>query len=185
MFDESNIKPVFSEAEIERRITELAKEIYDYYEEKGEAFWILYPEKGAKVFAEKLRQQFITLEVESKRCQGIISIRASRTKGAAFLNEVTIEELSPQSLAGKNILLVEDIIDQGVTIDAILAQIGGVINSCRICVLIEKVEDTEKPVKPDYVGFEVAEGWVVGMGMDLNEHGRKLPFIGVIESGSC
>ncbi len=181
-FDQSAIKQVFSAEEILYRVKELALDVYRFYEKQREDFVILYLEKGARIFAENLQQEIIRLDANPGIYRGLTSIAASRTTGMGFVDEVRLEGFCPQELAGRNILLVEDIIDQGVTLAAILGQLNGVAKSCQVCVLVDKIEDRTKSVKLDYVGFQITEGWVVGFGMDVDEWGRDLPFIGVVDS---
>lgn len=177
-----SIKPIFSEEKILGRIRELAVEIHDYYEKRKDDFWILYLEKGAKVFAEKLQQEIIELDTRQERYQGIFSMTAKRTDGTGFLEKVRLEDFQIQEIQDKNILLVEDIIDQGITLAAVVKLIKNTVNSHRVCVLVDKIEDRKEVIELDHVGFQVTEGWIIGFGMDVAEQGRDLPFIGVMES---
>jgi hypoxanthine phosphoribosyltransferase len=176
-----SIRQVFSAEEVAQRIKELARDVYSYYNGRKEEFWILYLEKGARIFAERLEREIIKLDTRPGSYRGIMSITASRTRGKGFLDEIRLEDFNPQDMEGKNVLLVEDIIDQGVTLAAVIERFRDVVNSYRTCVLVDKTEDRRKSVKLDHVGFQIAEGWVVGLGMDVAEQGRDLAFIGVID----
>lgn len=181
MSEIGTIKQLYSAEEIRKRVKELAQDVYRYYDDRNEDFSILYVEKGARIFAESLREEIIRLDSVRGRYQGIFSITVSRTKGAGFLDEIKLENFQPQEIEGKNILLVEDIIDQGVTVDTILEKIKPVANDWKVCVLVDKTEHRKKAVQIDYAGFRVDSGWVVGVGMDVDEKGRDLPFLGIVD----
>ncbi len=181
MLDRNSIKVLFSEKSVRRRIKELAREICNYYSIRNESFWVLYVEKGAKIFAGMLKEEISKQDVH-QHYKGMSSMTAKRTEGMGFAENVTLGEFDPQVLKGKNILLVEDIIDQGITLSAILKRLRTIADSCRVCVLINKPEHREKTVALDYVGFRVEKGWVVGVGMDIAEEGRDLPFIGIVQA---
>nr|MCR5388980.1 hypoxanthine phosphoribosyltransferase [Lachnospiraceae bacterium] len=85
-------------------------------------------------------------------------------------------------LAGKNVLVVEDIIDTGRTLSYLLDNLrkrGP--KSLRLCALLDKPERRVADVKVDYRGFEIPDEFVVGYGMDYDQRYRNLPFIGVVE----
>jgi hypoxanthine phosphoribosyltransferase len=87
-------------------------------------------------------------------------------------------------IVGRNVLLVEDIIDSGHTLN----YIGRVLrarnpDSLRICALLDKAERREVDVKLDYIGFQIPNKFVFGYGLDLDEVYRNLPFIGVVKPG--
>jgi hypoxanthine phosphoribosyltransferase len=180
IFEPDRIQKLFSAAEIHCRIEELAQEIYHDYAQRQEDFWILYLERGARLFAENLKHKIIKLDSGHGRYRGLQSITTSRTRGAGFLHEIKLDGFQPQEVAGKNILLVEDLADQGHTLAAVAGRLKNLANSYRTCVLVDKTEDRQVPVTLDHIGFQIARGWVVGMGMDLAEYGRDLPFIGII-----
>jgi hypoxanthine phosphoribosyltransferase len=84
-------------------------------------------------------------------------------------------------VAGRHVLILDDILDTGVTLATIREKLeaGGPL-SVRICVLLEKRCTRMRPVEPDYVGFEIADEFVVGYGLDYMERYRNLPCIGVL-----
>jgi hypoxanthine phosphoribosyltransferase len=88
------------------------------------------------------------------------------------------------SIAGKNVLLVEDIIDSGNTIASLLAMLKTRNpKSLKICTLLNKSERRESEVPVHYVGFEIPNKFVFGYGLDLDEYFRNLPVIGVVRPG--
>jgi len=95
--------------------------------------------------------------------------------------EVRIRRDLDNALAGRDVLLIEDIVDTGYTLRTIMALMGfRGARSVRVCVLLDKACRRETPVHVNYRGFEVDDVWVVGYGLDHNELYRNLPYIGVL-----
>ena len=88
-----------------------------------------------------------------------------------------------ESIEGKDVLIVEDIIDTGRTLSYLIEHLKGrKPNTLKLCTLLDKPERRKYDVKVDYVGFEIPDEFVVGYGLDCNEHYRNLPYIGYIET---
>ncbi len=86
------------------------------------------------------------------------------------------------NITGRHVLVVEDIVDSGRTLEYITRLLGTRMPaSLRVCALLDKVERREVPVSLDYVGFEIPDQFVFGYGLDLDELYRNLPFIGVVD----
>ena len=82
------------------------------------------------------------------------------------------------NVEGRNVLLVEDIVDSGRTLAHVLEMLRTRLpKSLRVCVLLDKKERREVPVQVDYVGFDVPDRYIFGYGIDIDEHYRHLPFI--------
>jgi hypoxanthine phosphoribosyltransferase len=98
--------------------------------------------------------------------------------------EVRIKRDIDLSIRGKDVILVEDIIDTGWTLRTILDlfRFRGA-RSVKLCALLDKHEAREVDVPIDYCGFRIGREFVVGYGLDFNERYRNLPYIGVVESG--
>ena len=87
-----------------------------------------------------------------------------------------------QPLAGRDVLVVEDIIDSGRTLHYLLGMLRARNpRSLKLCTLLDKPERREMDVKVDYTGFEIEDRFVVGCGMDFEQKYRNLPYIGVVE----
>ncbi len=85
-------------------------------------------------------------------------------------------------LRGQHVLVVEDILDTGYTLDYLLRALGArEPASLKTCVLLQKPDRIEVPVEIDYLGFSIPNEWVVGYGLDYNDLFRTLPYIGVID----
>ncbi len=116
-------------------------------------------------------------------------------KGADERSRQVRLEGIPPSLRGADVLIVEDILDQGFTLaairNALLEQHG--VRSVRLCVLLSKVLDSPSPevarlrreLVPDYVGFEVPDRWLAGYGLDVAEEFRDLPYVAVVDEARC
>jgi hypoxanthine phosphoribosyltransferase len=86
-----------------------------------------------------------------------------------------------RDIEGRHVLVVEDIVDTGLTLDFLLRQLAARRPaSLRTCALVSKPDRREVEVKIDYLGFEIPDVWVVGYGLDWAERYRTLPYIGVV-----
>jgi hypoxanthine phosphoribosyltransferase len=89
-----------------------------------------------------------------------------------------------EDIEGRHVLIVEDILDSGHTLDYLISLLGARNPaSLKTCILVRKTEGVEVDVHVDYLGFEIPNVWVVGYGLDFKERHRTLPYIGVIEPG--
>lgn len=89
------------------------------------------------------------------------------------------------SIERRNVIVVEDIIDSGRTLDQVLRLLGARRpRSLRVCTLLDKAERREVPVPLDYIGFTIPNVFVFGYGLDIDEYYRNLPFIGVVKPGT-
>ena len=97
--------------------------------------------------------------------------------------EVRIDMDLSASLAGKHVLIVEDIVDSGHTLDFVLDMLKArKPASLKLCTLLDKPARREITLQVDYVGFEIEDKFVFGYGLDLDEKFRNLPFIGVVKA---
>ena len=174
----TNKKVVISKAAIERRVKELGKAITRDYAE-GELV-IVGVLNGAFIFAADLvREIDLPLVVDFVR----VASYGANTSSSGKLNFTKDIELP---IAGKDVLLVEDIVDTGQTISYLkkfLAAKGA--RSVKICALLDKKERREIDVALEYIGFTVEAGFVVGYGLDCAEQYRNLPEVyRLMNSGS-
>ena len=106
---------------------------------------------------------------------------SSYGSGAASSGEVKMLKDFSSPVAGKNLLIVEDIIDTGVTLVYLKKLLEArAPESVRLCALLDKPSRREVPFQPDFCGAEVPDEFVVGYGLDYNETYRNLPFVGVL-----
>lgn len=166
-------KPLFTVSQIQDRVRELADRISRDYE--GKDLVVVPILRGAFMFASDL--------VRSIRVPLVIDfIEASSYVETATTGEVKIHCDLRDNLRDKDILLVEDIADTGITLNYIrerLFERG--VRSLKICALLDKKERRITDVPLDYVGFEIPNVYVVGYGLDYNNRFRNLPYIAVFK----
>ncbi|QQL44687.1 hypoxanthine phosphoribosyltransferase [Sulfuriroseicoccus oceanibius] len=168
-------KVLFSEADIRARLDELGAMITeDLRGEKVSAVVILH---GGIIFtADLLRRVQIPLTIDS------LSVR-SYYGGTESSGEVSFGEGALPDVEGRHVLLIDDILDTGRTLAAVkrklLEEMGATAVSCAVMLAKDKKRADEVDV--EYVGFEMADEFVVGYGLDYQERYRNLPFIGVLD----
>lgn len=171
------IRPLFSAEEVEARVEALAREMLLSY--SGTSLHVVSIAEGAVRFTEALVEALTEHGVEVD----VQTVRAHRTRGME-LGSLQIESFDVDALDGREVLVVDDIADEGRTLRAILdlAELSEA-RSVRTAVLINKLERRRETIPLDYVGFVVDAGWVVGFGMDIDGELRDLDEIGVVEEG--
>lgn len=159
---------------IARRVAELSERISQDY--AGRELVVVGILKGVFIFmADLVRAIQVPVEVDFVRL-------ASYGKDTKTSGEVHLIKDVELPLKGRDVLIVEDIVDSGLTLDFLLHHLASFEpRSLRICCLIDKKERRELSVPLDYVGFEVAHGFLVGYGLDCAEKYRGLPEIYVLE----
>ena len=169
-----NIRMLIPEDVLQRRISELAAEIDRDY--KGRSVPICVGVlKGSVFFMVDLLKQ-VEAEVE------IDFLQTSSYRGGTRPGEVRIARDLEISISDRDVLLIEDIVDTGYTLNAVLDLIrfrGA--RSVKLCALLDKTGAREVEVPIDYKGFEIDNEFVVGFGLDLEERLRNLPYVGVYE----
>jgi len=169
---ELRAKPLFEAETIRRRVGELAAQVSEDY--AGRQVHLLAVLKGGLVFAADLMRA-LTVPI----CLDFIGARSY--DGTASSGTVTFTYLPAQSLAGRHVLLVEDILDTGRTMEHIVERLRRENPaSLRLCTLLDKPSRRVRPVTADYVGFTIDDLFVVGYGLDYEEMGRELPEIRVL-----
>lgn len=167
-------KVLISEEQLTLRINELSKEISKDYE--GKEVIMLCLLKGSLHYFSKLCEN-ITIPVEYE------FMRASSYHGATSTGDVKVSYLSTEKLEGKHVIVVEDIIDTGLTLSKILEILKGYNPaSVEITTLLDKPARRQvEGIVPKYIGFVIPDEFVLGFGLDWNEKYRNLPYIGVLK----
>ena len=171
---EDKIKVLLTEEEVDEKIKVLGKKISEDY--AGKSVHLVCVLKGGVFFTCELAKR-ITVPV-SLDFMSVSSYGDGMTSSGA----VKIIKDLDEPLEGKNVLIVEDIIDSGNTLHyrvEILYKRHP--ESIRICTLLDKPERRTADVKVDYVGFNIPDEFVVGYGLDYAQKYRNLPYIGVVE----
>jgi len=165
---------LFDEATILRRLDELAMQISaDYRDRELTVIAIL---NGSLMFmADLLRRIPLPLRLD---CLSVASYHG----GLQTSGEIIFRQVAQPDVAGRDILLLDDILDSGTTINAIREKLQTASpKSIRVCVLLRKIKERACPIEADYVGFDIADEFVVGYGLDYGEGYRNLPCIGVLK----
>ena len=168
---EGIVEVLISREKVEERIKELAKEIEKDYAGKNLVCVGLL--KGSVMFmSDLIKSVNLDLRIDFMK----VSSYGSGTDSTGVVKILKDVDLD---LAGKDVLIVEDIIDTGLTIVNVkdfLAKKNP--NSIRVCTLLDKPSRRKVEVKGEYVGFEIPDEFVVGYGLDLDEKYRNIPFVG-------
>jgi len=169
--------PVLSEAEIQKRVTDLARQISaDYRDQPLVLIGVL---KGAFVFmADLVRRLEIPVEIEFIRT-------SSYGRQDTSSGEVRLLHELGTDIRDKHALIVEDILDTGLTIEKLISCLAAYHpRSIRVCACIDKTERRINDLRADYACFPVDEGFLVGYGLDYGEKYRYLPAIYAIKNST-
>jgi len=174
MADRQDIGEVLiSEEQIAQKVREMGQAITRDY--AGREILLVGVLRGGAVFLSDLMRRIeCPVRVDFLRCHAY----GDRTEAgdAALLHDLR------ESIEGRDVLLVEDIVDTGVTLKRCLeslAERGAA--SVRVAALLDKPSRRKVEVKVDYVGFQVPDAWVVGYGLDFAQRYRNLPFVAVLK----
>lgn len=160
---------------IDERVRALASRINEDY--RGKDLVVVCVLKGAFMFFADLVRR---LDVEP--VMDFVRV-ASYGKSDTSSGTVSFTKDVELPLEGKDVLIVEDIVDSGVTMDFLLREIRSRgVKSLRVAALVDKVERREVDLSVDYAGFTIDSGFIVGYGLDYAERYRELPGIFVVET---
>ena len=169
-----NLKVMYEEEELQKRIKEVAEQIDKDYEGTDEIV-IISVLKGAIFFTVDLVKKMktpITLEV----------MQVSSYTGTASTGNIIVKKDLDKSIEGKHVLIVEDIIDSGRTLKYLKEYLQTKNpKSVKIAVLMDKKERRIVDIDVDYTGFVIPNKFVVGYGFDVDEKGRNIPYVGYLE----
>ena len=176
-FTNDNLEPLFSSEQIQTRISELGAEIARDY--AGRNPLLLGVLKGAVIFlSDLMRAVDLRLGVEFMA----ISSYGEATRSSG---EVKIVKDLDVPIEGRDILIVEDIVDTGLTLSYLMANLRSRgAESVKLAALLNKQERRIREVQIDYLGFTIPDAFVVGYGLDFAERYRNLPYIAVIKDPS-
>ena len=168
------VKIMISEEEIDKKIAEMAKQISEDY--AGKEIHMICVLKGGVFFMTELAKR-ITVPVSLD-----FMCAKSYGDGTVSIGTLKITKDLDEPIEGKDVLVVEDIIDTGNTLSHLMRYLGGSgVASLKLCTLLDKPERREKEINSDYVGFTIPDAFVVGYGLDYAQKYRNLPYIGVVE----
>lgn len=173
MYQDLN-KILLTEEQIAKRVSEMGEQISKDYE--GKKLLMVSILKGSVVFMADLMRSISIPAVIDFMCVSSYSTGAKTSGVVKIIKDLDI------SIEGYDLLIVEDILDSGLT----LSYISGILEdrkprSIRICTFLDKPERRQAPIHADYCGFQVPDEFVVGYGLDYAEKYRNLPVLGVLD----
>ena len=167
------IEIMLSEETIDAKIKVLGEQISKDYE--GKSVHLICILKGSSFFTCELAKRItvpVTIDFMSVSSYG---------SGTASSGNVKIVKDLDESICGKDVIVIEDIIDSGNTLSCLMELLEDrQPNSLRLCTLLDKPERRVKDVYVDYTGFQIPDKFVVGYGLDFDQKYRNLPYIGVV-----
>ena len=174
-YSENEIASILvSNEDIQNRLDELAEQINKDY--AGKELLLVCILKGAvSTFADLLRRITIPCEIDFM----CISSYGASTKSSGVVR--ILKDLD-HGIEGKDVLLVEDIVDSGMSMSYLIKQLTTRNpGSIKLMTLLDKPDRRKVDLKADYTGFVIPNEFVVGYGLDFNEHYRNLPYVGVLK----
>lgn len=168
------IEVLLTEEEVDKRIREIGEQISRDY--AGKQVHLVCVLKGGSFFMCELAKR-ITVPVSLDFMS--VSSYGGDTKSSGMVR--IVKDLD-ESLTGKNVLVVEDIVDSGRTLSYLLDMLrerGS--EDVKLCALLDKPDRRVVDVKVDYTGFEIPDEFVVGYGLDYDQKYRNLPYIGIVK----
>ncbi len=170
-----DIKVVYDEEMVRKRIHELGKEITEFYKDKTDTIHAVCVLKGAIHFFSEL-----VLHIDLDVIYSFVHV--SSYSGTSSTGKIRVKSWMDESMEDKYVLLVEDVIDTGLTVKYILRYLRKYRpKDIRIVALAEK-KAHDHGIPLDFVGFEFDDKFLLGYGLDYNEIYRNLPFIGYVET---
>ena len=171
---EVNVRTLISKEEVEKKIQEIAAKINEDY--AGKELHVICILKGGVFFMCELVKH-ITVPVTHDFMSA-----SSYGDGTVSSGTIKITKDLDSSIEGKDVLVVEDILDTGRTLHHLLDLLRErKPSSLRLCTLLDKPDRRVVDVPVDYTGFEIPDLFVVGYGLDYAQHYRNLPYIGVVD----
>ena len=174
MFEQDMQEILFTEEQIKTRIREMAEEITrDYADSPPVVVGVL---RGCFVFLADLVRGIdlpIVIDFVSASSYGAGTVSSGDVKFKLDLSE---------DIAGKDVLVVEDILDTGNTLSKLMNNLrrrGP--KSVKLCVMLDKPDRRTRPIQADYVGYTIPDAFVVGCGLDYDQRYRQLPYVGVLK----
>ena len=170
-----NLNVLIDEEKLNNRIKEMAKQIENEY--KNEEIVLVCILKGAVYFTVELSKNI----KDSSVILDFMKV-SSYGEGTQTTGNVELKVDLSTNIENKNVIIVEDIIDSGYTLNYLYDYLKSKNpKTLKICVLLDKKERREKDIRVDYTGFEIENKFVVGYGLDYADKYRNLPYVGYIE----
>ena len=168
------IRVLYDEKTLNKRIKEIASDLYKKFGDEEVVFVCTL--KGAVFFACDLLKNY-------KGDGRIEFLRVSSYQGESSTGQISLKlPLEAEKVYDKNVVIVEDIVDTGYTLEFICDYVGNMHpKSVITCSLLDKKARRRVKIDPDYSGFVIDDLFVIGYGLDYDQKYRNLPYIGVVE----
>ena len=165
---------LFDEDQIAARVAELGRQISEDY--AGQEVLVVCVLNGAMPFTADLLRK-----LDGQVCLDTIAA-SSYGSGTISSGTVKITKELKTDIVGRKVLLVDDVFDTGLTMSLLVQtlQARGA-KSVKSCVFLDKTARHSVAYRPDYVGYEIPDAFVIGYGLDYNEQYRQLPYVGIIK----
>ena len=172
--DENIQEVLVSEKQLKKRIKEMAEEITRDY--AGKAPLMVGILRGSVIFmADLVRQIDLPITMDFM----VVSSYGAGTVSSGLVN---IKKDLEEDIRGRDVIIVEDILDTGNTLVKLTAELlRREPASLKLCVMLDKPSRRTTPIKADYVGFSIPDAYVVGFGLDYDQDYRQLPYVGVLK----
>ncbi len=166
---------LITEEEIEAKSKEMGQALTEYYKDSERDLVLVALLKGSVPFLAKLIK-YIDLDIQYD------FMDVSSYAGTQSTRDIKILKDLDRSIKGMDILLVEDIVDTGHTIEAIIKLLlNKGAHSVKVVTLLDKPSRREANVKAEFIGFEIEDKFVIGFGLDFDERYRQLPYVGILK----
>ncbi len=174
-WEQGIVKVLFSEEQLQNRIKELGAQITKDFKDKEEDLIVVCLLKGSTLFFADLCRE---IKLPMKMDFMTVSSYGNEFETS---REVKIVKDLDENIMGKDVLVIEDIIDSGLTLKRVLKMLGHrEPKSVSLCTLLNKEVRREAEVEVQYVGFDVGDEFVLGYGLDFLQEYRNIPYIGVM-----
>jgi hypoxanthine phosphoribosyltransferase len=168
-------KVLIDEATIQQRVRDLAAQISEDYAQAGDVL-LVGVLRGAFIFLADLSRYLDIPHAVDFIALSAYGMSATTTGAVRFIMDLR------QPIEGRHVIIVEDIVDTGLTLHYLLRTLKSrAPASLRSCVLLDKTPRRQVDVPVDYLGFEIPDVWVVGYGLDYADRHRTLPYIGILK----
>ena len=168
-----DIEVIISREALAARVAELGREISEYYKEKPLTVIVLMT--GGMIFASDLvRAMDIPLWIDS--------LSVASYHGHASSGELKFRSELKMSVKGRHVLIVDEVFDTGLTLSAVrdyLSSAGALSVKAAVAVIKDVVRPADA-IMPEFSGFQAPDRYLIGFGLDSNEDGRQIPFIGAV-----
>ena len=174
MFEQDIQEVLVTQQQLETRVREMAEEITRDY--AGKAPLMVGILRGSYIFmADLVRHIDLPITMDFM----IVSSYGAGTTSSGLVN---IKKDLEEAIEGKDVIIVEDILDTGNTLVKLTAELlKRRPASLKLCVMLDKPDRRTTPIKADYTGFSIPDAFVVGCGLDYDQKYRQLPYIGVLK----